>query len=70
MLTTPSHFLVLSIFENRIQQDLLQHLSREQGEADWPVVPQILFPTLLEDRRDICCLPILRNLHHQLSKII
>lgn len=68
MLITPSHLLVLNIFGNSFQQDLLQHhLPREQGEADWPVVPQILHLVLLEDRRHI---PVLRNLHHELSKII
>lgn len=41
MLTAPSHPLILFIFRNHSQNDLLHRLPRDQG--DWQVVLQILF---------------------------
>lgn len=53
MLTTPNHLLVLNMVENGFQEDLLCHFPRDQGEADMPVVFQMLLLPYLESRGDI-----------------
>lgn len=38
-LTTPDHISVIHVDEDGLQNEGLHHLSRDWGEADWPVVP-------------------------------
>ena len=49
MLTTPDNVLFLHLLVDDLQDKLLHHLSRDGGEADWPVVPWVLFLSLFED---------------------
>ena len=41
MLTTPDNLLFLHLLRDDMQNELLRHLSRDGGEADWPVVPWV-----------------------------
>lgn len=50
------------MFGNAFQEGLFHRLSRDRGEADWPVVPWIFLFALLEDRSDVCILPVIRTL--------
>lgn len=43
MLTTPNHLLLLHTLKGDLQSDLPHHLSRNEGEADWPVLSFVLF---------------------------
>lgn len=45
MLTTLNHLGIFQMFENVFQEDVIHHLSSDQGESDWNVISQ----TLLED---------------------
>jgi len=38
MLTAPDNLLFLYLLDDDLQDKLLHHLSRDGGEADWPVV--------------------------------
>lgn len=62
MLTTPSHILILCMFANGFQDFLLHYCRRYWGKAEQPVVPQVFFLAPPADRRDICFLPVFRNL--------
>ena len=42
LLTTPHNLLLFQLLGDGIQNKLFQHLSRDRGETDWPVVSQIL----------------------------
>jgi len=44
MLITPQHLLVHHMFGNGFQDDLLYHFLKDQGESDWPLIPQIVLP--------------------------
>jgi len=39
MLTTPDNLLFLHLLNDDTQNELVYHLSRDGGEADWPVIP-------------------------------
>jgi len=65
MLTSPSHLLVLQVPGNGFQDYSFHHTPRYQGDADQPVVLQILF---LEDRSDICLFLGLFSKPYSLSK--
>lgn len=41
------------MFVNGLQKDLILHLPRDQGEADWPVLLQILLFALLVHESDL-----------------
>jgi len=47
MLAGPDPLVVLHMPGERTQDDLLHNISRHQGQADRPVVPRILLPTVL-----------------------
>lgn len=51
MLTIASYLLVLHMFGNDFQKDLLHHLPRDQDKADWSVIPCIFLLALLEEGR-------------------
>lgn len=57
MPVTPNQLLVLNMFADDFQEDLLCLSPRGQGDTGWSVVPWILFLGLLEDRQDSCFLP-------------
>lgn len=38
MVTTPHDCLVFHVLRDRLQDEPFHHLSRDSGEADWPVV--------------------------------
>lgn len=59
MLTIPNHLLRMAI--NLFQHDLLYDFHREQTEADWPVIPQIVVLAFLEDVCNICISPVIGN---------
>lgn len=42
--------------------DFLYCLPRDQGKAGWPVVPQIILLSVLEQRNDLYILPVFRDL--------
>jgi len=42
MLITPDNLLLFHLLGDGTQDKLFQHLSRDEGDADWPVVSQIL----------------------------
>lgn len=50
MLSTPELF-VLHVPENEFKDTLLHHLPRDQGEADWPVVPRLLLLEVMGNRQ-------------------
>ena len=52
MLTTPDDLLFLHLLNDNLQNELLYHLSRDGGEAEWPVVPWVLLLALFEDWSD------------------
>ena len=58
MLTTPDN---LHLLDDDLQDELLHHLSRDGGEADWPVVPWVLLLALFEDWSDTGLSPVLRH---------
>ena len=62
MLTTPDNLLFFHLLEDDLQDELLHHLSRDGGEADWSVVPWILLLALCEDWSDIGLSPVLGHL--------
>ena len=72
MLTTPHNLLVFRLLGDGIQNKLSQHLSRDRGETDWPVVSRILLLALLKTEVTLAILqssgpsPVL----HDLSKMI
>lgn len=73
VVTTPSHLLDLDMFGSGFQMNSFHHLSRNRGEAGWPVVPQIPLLALLEVSGDThFFFPVLENLPDWLdfSKII
>lgn len=73
MAATPSHLPDLNMFGNGFQENSFHHLSRIQGEAGWPVVPQTPLLALLEVSSDTLFFPpVLENLPGwlDLSKII
>lgn len=49
LLTTPDHVLGLHVLGDDLHYELLHYLSRNGGEADWPVVSCTLFPAPFED---------------------
>jgi len=53
MLTTPDNLLFLHLLDDDLQDKMLNHLSRDGGEADRPVVPWVLLLALFEDWSDI-----------------
>ena len=52
MLTTPDNLLFLHLLRDDMQNELLDHLSRDGSEVDWPVVPWVLLLALFEDWSD------------------
>jgi len=46
MLTSPDHPLLLHMLIDGLQNELFNHLSRDGGEADWLVVPQVFLLAL------------------------
>lgn len=48
---SPNHLLFLQVSGNGFQDYSFHLIPRDQGDADQPVILQILF---LEDRSDIC----------------
>jgi len=62
VLITPDNLLFLSLLNDGIQNELLHHLSRDEGEAVRPLVPWILLLALFEDWSDIGFPPVLRPL--------
>lgn len=50
MLTTPSNLPVIIRLGNGFQSYLFHHVPRDQGEANWPMVSQILPLALFEDK--------------------
>lgn len=61
MLTTANH-LALNTFGNVSQRKLLYNLPRDQGEATKSVFSWALILLFLEEKSDICFLPVLRKL--------
>jgi len=59
MLTTPDNLLFFHLLNDDIQSELFHHLSRDGGEANWPVVPGVLLLALFEDWSDIGFSPVL-----------
>ena len=53
MLTISDNLLVLYMPGDDLQNELIHHLSRDRGEADCPIVPQVLLLVLAEDWSDI-----------------
>lgn len=49
MLRVPNYFLVLHIFGNRVQEDMLHVLSKDWYDADQPIVLQVLQHALLRN---------------------
>ena len=49
MLTTPDDLLLFQLLGEGIQNKLFHNLSRDRGEADQPVVSQILLLAIFED---------------------
>jgi len=49
MLATSVNLLLFQLLGEGIQNKLFHHLSRNRGEADWPVVSQTVLFTLSED---------------------
>ncbi|XP_052520447.1 uncharacterized protein LOC128071593 [Tympanuchus pallidicinctus] len=45
-----------------IQYKLFHHLSRDRGEADWPIIAWVFLLAYFEDRGDIGYLPVFRHL--------
>ena len=62
MLTTPHILLLLHLLNDILQNELLHHISRDGGEADWPVVPWVLLLAPFEDWSDIGFSPVLGHL--------
>jgi len=52
MLSTHDNHLLFQLLGDGIQNRLFCHLSRGRGEADWPIVAQIIFLALSEDWSD------------------
>lgn len=50
------------MFGNGFHKDFLYRFPRDQGKADWPLVPQILLLSVLEQRSDLYILAVFRNL--------
>lgn len=48
MLTTPYNVLLFPLLGDGMQNKLFQHLSRDRGETDWPVVSRILLLAFLK----------------------
>lgn len=51
-MTTSDQFLVRPVLWNGFQEDFHHYVPRDQGEAEWSVVPWIPLLSLLKDRRD------------------
>lgn len=58
MLTTLDCLLVLEVSGDGFQKDLLNHLPREQAEADQPVITQIVLLALPKDRSLLSSSPL------------
>ena len=74
MLTTPDK-LLFQLLGDGIQNRLFHHLSRDRGEADWPVVSWILLLALFEGMMSGVMLAILQSsgtspINKDLSKMI
>ena len=59
MLNTAANFLFLLLLRDDIQSELFHHLSRDGGEADWPVVSWVLLLAIFEDWSDTGFSPVL-----------
>ena len=62
MLTTLDNLLFSQLSGDGIQDKLFHHLSRDRGEADWPVITWIFLFALFEDWSDIGYPPVFRDL--------
>lgn len=62
MLTAPVDFLLPHVHRNSFQDELLHRLPRDRGEADQPVVLQVVLIALLEDRSGVCFPPVFGHL--------
>ena len=62
MLTTADNLLFFHLLDDGLQDKLLHHLSRDDGEADRPVVPWVLLLALFEDWSVIDFSSVLREL--------
>lgn len=49
MLTAPDHLYAFHVGRDGLQNEVLHHLSRDSGEADWWVVSWVLLLPLFED---------------------
>lgn len=62
ILTAPDGFPLLNMPRYCFQNWLLHHLPRDWDEADWTVVPLVVFLLLIEDRSNICFPLVCRHL--------
>jgi len=61
MMTTPDNLLFLHLLTDDIPNELLRHLCRDGGEADWRVVPWFVLLALFEDGSDTGFPAVLRH---------
>ena len=62
VLATPDKLLFLHLLVDDLQDNLLHQLSRDGGEAEWPVVSWVLLLALFEDWSDTGLSPVLGHL--------
>ena len=46
MVTTPDNLLFLHLLDDGLEDKLLHHLSKDGGEADQPLVPWVIIPSI------------------------
>jgi len=66
--TTPDNLFFLHLIDDDLQNKQLHHLSRDGGEADWPVVPWVLLLALFEDWSDTGFSPVLQDFSKMIER--